>query len=985
MRSSILSNPINASQSPPGAADPASQAPTVQVQDSLVADSIVQDTYNLPDNNPEAGIKASGNIEQDEEDLHPASPGTKNVQQSRSAEGVTGMKPTSDNSSIRKRPLSDHRQLSSAVPYDAGLARGTQPHDVAGPSMAHQADGQGHGSAIEPRPRTPKNVTRHPLKEDESGAQMETRSLAGSTASTGTGRLKKPRSKRAPERPKTRFDVNTDADNNKDSDNARHDVFAVVPSPPKGRKTAGKATSAIKKGPARKNARKSQRGSGQSAKGKTQKPGMDAKYQQASTVIKQRPSAVPTTRARAAKVKTEVEAVASPVKANGDATAIKRTTRASEAGNVQEETYEQFESEVIAFPGAQPDAVSHGDVAGSSQQNAIELASASESELEKEGPIPAPRANESNIRRNQIEGSGSMPHTPYRSSPPDVLGPINGQHYRPVLHEASARKGPVIAFDRHGPQNQGRGFARTVVPQDDSDNIAAQTRQPPISEAADTRKATPRTTATSQTAHRSAADVLEEMAKSSVRKSRFVDQAQHNHHVQITSQAGDDFHMIDEPETADLLPAAVESPEMDATHNRPTISQVAPKDKAPHTKRPSSPIPGTRPTKRQREHVKPEKDMIRPPQPSLRSSQQNVRRRTSSQRVDLHGSPIPANMNVTGHLSALEAFSQQQRSNSDTGGSSSVGRDLPSIPPRPDKRSGDISSNTKVQPAVPGLDSQAITGIEVEGIVQRAAQSAQEEAPRTDPFAFPDGQPDIMATPRKVTKLMQTLGREVKEKDLSKSSRPSRKPGNRMAYKFLWEHQNATKELAEEKRMLVEEQREAIEELEDAERTLVEEQSNLDLVGGMASSSSCTSASDFAESVDSQESITSQEARESWRASLNAHQSTLFDALVGISHRLVRHLVDQEIAMGDIVSDFHRRGASLVEAMKQDQENEVKDYVSAVRQAWRTMESVAKPAADSVDAAIKDVKASKAQHRGHSLRQESGLGNRLDALMQMYG
>ncbi|KAK8216762.1 hypothetical protein M8818_001725 [Zalaria obscura] len=680
------------------------------------------------------------------------------------------MKPTSDNSSIRKRPLSDHRQLSSAVPYDAGLARGTQPHDVAGPSMAHQADGQGHGSAIEPRPRTPKNVTRHPLKEDESGAQMETRSLAGSTASTGTGRLKKPRSKRAPERPKTRFDVNTDADNNKDSDNARHDVFAVVPSPPKGRKTAGKATSAIKKGPARKNARKSQRGSGQSAKGKTQKPGMDAKYQQASTVIKQRPSAVPTTRARAAKVKTEVEAVASPVKANGDATAIKRTTRASEAGNVQEETYEQFESEVIAFPGAQPDAVSHGDVAGSSQQNAIELASASESELEKEGPIPAPRANESNIRRNQIEGSGSMPHTPYRSSPPDVLGPINGQHYRPVLHEASA-----------------------------------------------------------------------------------------------------------------------------------------------------------------------------------------------------------------------QAFSQQQRSNSDTGGSSSVGRDLPSIPPRPDKRSGDISSNTKVQPAVPGLDSQAITGIEVEGIVQRAAQSAQEEAPRTDPFAFPDGQPDIMATPRKVTKLMQTLGREVKEKDLSKSSRPSRKPGNRMAYKFLWEHQNATKELAEEKRMLVEEQREAIEELEDAERTLVEEQSNLDLVGGMASSSSCTSASDFAESVDSQESITSQEARESWRASLNAHQSTLFDALVGISHRLVRHLVDQEIAMGDIVSDFHRRGASLVEAMKQDQENEVKDYVSAVRQAWRTMESVAKPAADSVDAAIKDVKASKAQHRGHSLRQESGLGNRLDALMQMYG
>nr|POE63185.1 hypothetical protein CFP56_04088 [Quercus suber] len=53
-----------------------------------------------------------------------------------------------------------------------------------------------------------------------------------------------------------------------------------------------------------------------------------------------------------------------------------------------------------------------------------------------------------------------------------------------------------------------------------------------------------------------------------------------------------------------------------------------------------------------------------------------------------------------------------------------------------------------------------------------------------------------------------------------------------------------------------------------------------------------------------------------WRAALRADQIDLFDELVTISHKLVRHLVSHETARSDAVADYQKRGAHIIRTME---------------------------------------------------------------------
>jgi len=74
-----------------------------------------------------------------------------------------------------------------------------------------------------------------------------------------------------------------------------------------------------------------------------------------------------------------------------------------------------------------------------------------------------------------------------------------------------------------------------------------------------------------------------------------------------------------------------------------------------------------------------------------------------------------------------------------------------------------------------------------------------------------------------------------------------------------------------------------------------------------------------------------------WRDALRPHQLNLFDELVAVSHRLVRHLVDHETALHEAVYDYQRRGLNIIE---QAELVRAQDYEKSLKQLAREKEAV---------------------------------------------
>lgn len=289
-----------------------------------------------------------------------------------------------------------------------------------------------------------------------------------------------------------------------------------------------------------------------------------------------------------------------------------------------------------------------------------------------------------------------------------------------------------------------------------------------------------------------------------------------------------------------------------------------------------------------------------------------------SQTVDLQGSPIPPDMVVPERSTVLETFSQQAELSSDISQLACVAglnrkvagskmRHPMTVRERfnpPDQQAELLSSNTKLLPASPEAPArQAVAG---RVIKERLMVSDAAAGPSTDPFTRSDEGHSAQAPLQSSSGFLDNLRKKVGV-NLERGAGQSKDIPR-------YEKQNTDED--------------------DADRTLVnQEEYEKSLVRDEDSSDSSSQSS----LLESDASDTTQLDLMTWRSALKPHQVVLFDELINISHRLVRHLVSVETAKNDIVAEYHRRGLALVEQMEQAHVREYNQYVESLKRRKQRM------------------------------------------------
>ncbi|KAI9674414.1 MAG: hypothetical protein M1817_001752 [Caeruleum heppii] len=131
---------------------------------------------------------------------------------------------------------------------------------------------------------------------------------------------------------------------------------------------------------------------------------------------------------------------------------------------------------------------------------------------------------------------------------------------------------------------------------------------------------------------------------------------------------------------------------------------------------------------------------------------------------------------------------------------------------------------------------------------------------------------------------------------------------------------------------------------DDPERTLVTDHDK------MFHSDSST-ALDSLDSSESSTCIEDHTAFHQWRLSLQPYQSGMLDALHQISNDLVRHLIDKEDAIQDIIDEFESGGTKIVEAARELAEGETQQQIEILTKARRRVSA-------ALDVALADLNAS---------------------------
>lgn len=262
-------------------------------------------------------------------------------------------------------------------------------------------------------------------------------------------------------------------------------------------------------------------------------------------------------------------------------------------------------------------------------------------------------------------------------------------------------------------------------------------------------------------------------------------------------------------------------------------------------------------------------------------------RNPSQGNVDCHGSPVPRGFEVPANSTALEVYSQQANLSSDRliTQQTSKGRSQRATKQNVDAYSLDqhvlppshqpevMSSNTKIRPASPQEDSQAITGVAIRRVESNSLVIRDVAAPNTDPF----------------------IGSESARKEPSKT-----RPFSTFTQKLFEQAGEAGADLGQQaggrNRPPVIDQ-------------APKKHSTKRLPSWSSDDSNNTNAS--AETTDTMRDIGI------WRNALQPYQVNLFDELVTVSHRLMRSLIDRETAAREVVEDYRSRGSRLVAQMEE--------------------------------------------------------------------
>ncbi len=270
-----------------------------------------------------------------------------------------------------------------------------------------------------------------------------------------------------------------------------------------------------------------------------------------------------------------------------------------------------------------------------------------------------------------------------------------------------------------------------------------------------------------------------------------------------------------------------------------------------------------------------------------------------SQKVDMHGSPVPEGMNVPEQWTALETFSQLARLCSDSVENTIVKRKSrkaseSQIVGLSVKEPEVLLSNSKPLPAAPLEPSRTMTSV-VAAHHNHPSKEHQIQPQMSDPFARSEESRKQTLQESTTSSFVQKLRQAITDKHAS--DQPS--TGLRKAS-------------------------------EDLDETLVaSEQTHREFRGqpSLRSESSSSVSSSSSKPED-----TSHNDVGSWRKALQPHQMNLFDQLVVVSHTLVRHLVDRETAARGMVEEYRLRGTALIEQMELDQAREYQQHVQRLEE-----------------------------------------------------
>ncbi|KAK5739417.1 hypothetical protein LTR17_005322 [Elasticomyces elasticus] len=301
----------------------------------------------------------------------------------------------------------------------------------------------------------------------------------------------------------------------------------------------------------------------------------------------------------------------------------------------------------------------------------------------------------------------------------------------------------------------------------------------------------------------------------------------------------------------------------------------------------------------------PEDVPVARPEPGKRPARKVSR--NASQGVDIHGSPIPKNMVVPEHATTLETYSQQTDLSSDQPLQAVVTKahrttirssaqdvaDFEQILAMPSRQPATLHSNEKRKPASPREDSQAITAIAL-GIVnpKQLVIRGEGAGPATDPFSSSE---ELRKVPAEHSSTLfgeelRTRAKSTTKKDQVVAVAEQQEVDDEDAT-LVEPEPTVTKAKGggtRKRRLVVD---------DDPDKTLVEPEPAPKKHKGTAAPSH-ESGKPVAATKDNHD-TPDMPAISFWRDALKLHQSNLFDELVGVSHRLVKHLVTHEEAMSE--------------------------------------------------------------------------------------
>ncbi|KAI9772319.1 MAG: hypothetical protein M1840_001068 [Geoglossum simile] len=118
-----------------------------------------------------------------------------------------------------------------------------------------------------------------------------------------------------------------------------------------------------------------------------------------------------------------------------------------------------------------------------------------------------------------------------------------------------------------------------------------------------------------------------------------------------------------------------------------------------------------------------------------------------------------------------------------------------------------------------------------------------------------------------------------------------------------------------------------------------------------------------------------------WRESLKPHQSDMLGILYHISDDLIRHLVDKEICIEDIVHDYRRGGAKLIQELAQVYQEDYNAYQVALGKTTLAMRDLLTKTRRRIHRGVKQLKEKNmaAVKKDWSDRQKAQLGQLADA------